>query len=569
MHKHTSRLILDMGHDNPGEGRTQSVFTNPRHLADWGYNGQILTGYVQAVTTFDTFDADIFPIGSQERQWVEERAGEMEQRIQTAKQAGISAFCHADLLVFPKSLVEKYQHELCNHEGKIDIHRPFTQYMLRVLIDGIFRRFPELDGLVVRYGETYLHDLPHHTGNNPILNGAASHIELLTVLRDMICVAHEKFLIYRTWDFNGLHENLDKYLEISDAIEPHRNLLFSMKHVAGDFWRTIPFNPCIGQGKHRQLIEVQCQREYEGKGAHPNYIAKGVIEGWEEYEQLMPPATNQCLRDVVDHPNFAGIWTWSRGGGWEGPYIQHELWCELNAYVLVQWAQQPERSEAEVFDEVCERIGIQHESQAAFRRLCLLSADGVLRGQVSYEGGVDLFSDQVKNSQAASYYSIETGIEILWTRDHYIGGVDQLQRTLATILQEGRMAKVLADRETAAQIWQEIERLSTTILCTDPDIREYIVVSATYGRIKYQIFEKSWKIMLLAKTGEQSGSMPSEKLQPLIAEYDQLWQEWQELAAQHPLCATLYHAHYCQYIPDKGMIAAPGIGETISRYRKP
>ena len=29
----------------------------------------------------------------------------------------------------------------------------------------------------------------------------------------------------------------------------------------------VPFNPCIGIGKHQQVVEVQCQREYEGKGA--------------------------------------------------------------------------------------------------------------------------------------------------------------------------------------------------------------------------------------------------------------------------------------------------------------
>ena len=44
----------------------------------------------------------------------------------------------------------------------------------------------------------------------------------------------------------------------------------------------MPFNPTLGIGRHRQIVEVQCQREYEGKGAYPNYVVKGVVEGFEE-----------------------------------------------------------------------------------------------------------------------------------------------------------------------------------------------------------------------------------------------------------------------------------------------
>lgn len=64
-----------------------------------------------------------------------------------------------------------------------------------------------------------------------------------------------------------------------DRVEPHPNLLVAVKHTQLDYWRTVPFNPTIGIGHHRQIIEVQCQREYEGKGAYPNYVGQGVING--------------------------------------------------------------------------------------------------------------------------------------------------------------------------------------------------------------------------------------------------------------------------------------------------
>jgi hypothetical protein len=98
-------------------------------------------------------------------------------------------------------------------------------------------------------------------------------------------------------------------------------------------------------------------------------------------------------------------------------------------------------------------------------------------------------------------------------------------------------------------------------------MQAYIAISAEYGRIKYQIFEQSWKIMLLAKTGEESGHVHRHALAPLIARYDTLWQEWRNLKTQSSLCATLYTDHYCRYIPDHGMVAAPDLAETIDAYR--
>ena len=110
-------------------------------------------------------------------------------------------------------------------------------------------------------------------------------------------------VFYRTWDFgNNFHVNPAYYLKVTYAIEPHPNLIFSIKHQAGDFLRMTPFNPTIGIGKHRQIIEVQCQREAYGKGAHPFYVGDGVINGWEEYAKIMKPGQPRGLRDVVNTP---------------------------------------------------------------------------------------------------------------------------------------------------------------------------------------------------------------------------------------------------------------------------
>jgi len=53
---------------------------------------------------------------------------------------------------------------------------------------------------------------------------------------------------------------------MTDQIEPHDLLYFSIKHSIADFFRPAIWNPSLGVGKHAQIVEVELQREYEGKG---------------------------------------------------------------------------------------------------------------------------------------------------------------------------------------------------------------------------------------------------------------------------------------------------------------
>ena len=128
--------------------------------------------------------------------------------------------------------------------------------------------------------------------------------------------------------------------------------------------------------RHAQLIEVQCQREYEGKGAYPNYVMEGVINGFEENARKIG------LKDLVGHPQIKGIFGWSRGGGWHGPYLKSELWPDLNAYVLGQFARNPARSEGEIFSQYArERLRLPEGDFERFRQLCRLSTVAVLKGR--------------------------------------------------------------------------------------------------------------------------------------------------------------------------------------------
>lgn len=562
------RFVTDMAYDNPGETPQQSEFKDPAFLKSWGYRGQAPRLFVQCAITYESFDPALLPKGLPARQWVDKEAQQVDEQIKAAHVAGIKLYPFTDILIVPSALLEKYGRQMKTSEYQqslkktieyMDIQKPMTQRVVRQQIAGIFDRFPNLDGLTLRFGETYLDDTPYHGGGSPVpTNGGEpaiqAHITLLKILREEVCVKRHKMLFYRTWDFGNFHTNPDFYLKVTDAIEPHPNLVFSIKHQAGDYHRMTPFNPCLGIGKHQQIVEVQCQLEAYGKGANPYYVGQGVIDGWEETAREIggyleftgkpaDPGAKRGIRELVGGKQLAGVWTWSRGGGFRGPYIKkNELWCELNAYVVGHWALDPSRTEEDVFNEFArKRLGVKGKDLEIFRQIALLSAKGGLRGQMTAYGHNNLW----------------------WTRDQFIGGIPTLQDSFDSIIQNGKVEEALAEKAEAAAIWTRIEQLARQIHVADPAQAEFIRTSCSYGRIKYAIYDQAWQAMLLGYAGDKTGQHDWKRIGRAIARYDKLWAEWRELAKNHSSCATLYKD------TDGWDVAATGVGVSINQYRKP
>lgn len=513
----------------------------------WGFNAEI-GGSAAGFQTFDSVSPDIAPAGSPERANAAENLASLQKVIKSVHARGLKLFGGTDIFVFPKTLVIREKMAICDEKGRIDILRPRTQELFRLMLRETFEKAPDLDGLVIRTGEVYLHQYPFHVasgnfsdtkrqGGTAIIHGAASHIEILRILREEVCERLGKKLIYRTWSFGpqSFHEDPALYLKVTDAIPPHPNLIFSIKHTKGDFHQLTIFNPTILIGKHRQIIEVQSQREAYGKGSHPFYVGQGVIEGFEEHAWLMKPGQPKGLRDVVDSPLYAGTWTWSRGGGWEGPFITNGLWCELNTYVVASFAKNPKRTEAEIFHEFAtQKLKLSESDAELFHRLNLLSTRAVLRGQMTTLGA---------------------HINEWWARDHFFEEPD-----LADFVRKGLVEKALAEKAEAIAMWREIETLADRIHFADQATSDFVRVSCAYGRIKYSIVEQAWTILFLGKAGDASGTYDREKLRAAIARYDALWTEFRELAAKNPACASLHK--------DIGFEGRPGLGAGINRYRK-
>lgn len=536
--------ILDMVHNNPGEKPYITKYNTPSFLKSQGFNGAVTHWHINCAINYDNYKKGIIK-NKEEKEWIERKAKDIEQRIKEFHEEGIAVYPFTDFIVFPQSVWEKYGKQITG-EGKVtgtggsderarkpNLQNKRTQELLIAQIDGIFNRFPTLDGLTLRFGETYLHDTPFHLGGSPIRNGEAGikdHILLLNILREEICVKRNKKLFYRTWDFGfNFHTNPQYYLAVTNEIEPHPNLIFSIKYQQDDYHRMTPFNPTLGIGKHQQIVESQSRMEAYGKGAHPYYTAQGVIEGWPEtkYEILFGEhrftgkknSTNahRGIKDILSTQKLQGVMTWSNGGGWQGPYITHEIWTDLNTYVVSHWAQNPQKTEEELFYEFTDSIGLDDWNADLFREIAIRSIEGVRKGHCN------------------SY----TRNDVWWTRDEFFSAAAN-KKIIRDIISNQLQEKVLAEKSEASAIWQQMEALSQQMTCKDKDLQEAIQVSCTYGRIKYQLIEQMWKLMITEGLYQQNMSISYESIKETIDRYDELWKEWHLLKESSPWCATLY-----------------------------
>lgn len=543
MKKLTKRdiLIYDMVHNNPGLAPYETAYIDPVFLKDRGYNGKVFDIFqcAQFGITWDTLDKknpereNVFPKGSKERRWVLAKQEELKEKYRRVKGAGLEVHFMMDIIVLPVRIRELYP-EILNQQGKIDIQKPKMKEILDVLFDEMFQVFPEIDGIYIRFGETYVgvrFDTPYHLGNNPILEDAEGyHIFLIKYLQQKVCREYHKKIFYRSWGFGAFQYNPDYYLKISNSIEVHPDFYFCIKHTQGDFHRTFPFNQCLNIGRHNQIVEIQAAREYEGKGAYPNYIGDGVINGFEEFKWGMREDQAQCLKDVVNCPEsrIAGIWTWSRGGGWDGPYLNGkngeagkvkvengcELWVDVNAYVITHWAKDTSHSDKYyALQYAKEELHMLAKDAELFYEILLLSAKAVLLG---------------RGTNTEAY-----GWDVFWTRDQNI----EYSRILSNLVgahRRGNMDLLLDEKKRSVEIWQYIVSLAER-MGGNVEKKPYIVMTCKYGLYLYRLYEIIYRANALAILGGHKT-----EVEQAVEEYDAVWEKWDELYRTSKGCPTLY-----------------------------
>ncbi|HKL21335.1 MAG TPA: hypothetical protein VJ904_05980, partial [Tichowtungia sp.] len=210
---------------------------------------------------------------------------------------------------------------------------------------------------------------------------------------------------------------------------------------------------------------------------------------------------------------FGGIWTWTRGGGWNGPYIQNEMWCDLNAWVMAQWALDTTQSEEAIFNRYAiERLGLEGENIELFRRLSLLSADAVVRGR----------------------NSVQRDMNPWWTRDQGIGWPDVT----------GDRQWNLKQKDESIAMWKEIVELAESISWPDEKTRAHVIGSATYGLRLYEIYRS------LVYLEDAEFRNDKEAMAKWIDAYDSAWALYKRLPEQYSELASLYTQEFNRHIKD-------------------
>ena len=233
-----------------------------------------------------------------------------------AKQSGLQVFVTTDIMFFNK--------ELDRNLGQSS-QRVFE--WLAQQMGELLRGFPEVDGIITRFGESDGVDVSGDFQSRLLLR-RPSHVRkflatVLPIFEDL-----GKKLIFRTWSVGAyqvgdLIWNPRTFSKVFDRVDSEA-LIISMKYGETDFFRYLPTNPLFFVSDHKKIVEFQARREYEGFGAYPSFV------GWD---------CESHLQELKSARNVVGMSVWCQTGGW-GKRRQLTLirnsspWVELNMYVM-------------------------------------------------------------------------------------------------------------------------------------------------------------------------------------------------------------------------------------------
>ncbi|MEM6505987.1 MAG: hypothetical protein AAF711_11125 [Planctomycetota bacterium] len=340
---------------NPGEPEITSQYKDPKVLRDLGYNGLVLysTTGLSGVSSPDE-------IANRELgRWVGQQLDEAARRVEEAVAVGLDVYLSYDMLVLPKAYVTSHEEELCC-KGSEEMLCPASSQANKRSMDALkllIQRMPRIAGIVLRLGDTDARRLPYLMGNDLYgphcprcsqLGRADRVIAAIEQAYDLVAEQNNRRLIVRAWNVrpSGFHDSPELAQRIVDRLPGSPDddrLVLSFKFTQTDFWRYQPWNQSstivgeLSKGGRPILYELQCQREFEGKGGIPNYQPTLWRDGMPEAFEI----DRGGLAQVAGQVNLAGLWAWVRGGGWGGPFVQDEAWIDANVNAVPKLAEDP------------------------------------------------------------------------------------------------------------------------------------------------------------------------------------------------------------------------------------
>jgi hypothetical protein len=331
-------MLLDMIHDNHGEPLFKTRYRDPAILKAYGYEGIVIP---DALAVVPLAQRAALTAGAPARyNSVGELEAAIDRRVKSALDAGLKVFFYGDAFLLPRHLVESSPADyLCNdHSGRICAAKPAVYRALEHMVSELFDRWPRASGLVMRTGEVYPESTPHLMGSAVqesacsicrAVGPVARQKRFIESMHASVCIQANKQYVHRAWQHHHsgatMHDDPAIYQMVVADLPNDPRLCFSFKFTRGDFARGQPWNPVLTVDERPKWVEFQCEREFEGKGAFPNF-----------QPMLWTGAAGVHRGTISDIPEkvLAGVWGWSRGGGWGGPYAQREEWIDANVFGL-------------------------------------------------------------------------------------------------------------------------------------------------------------------------------------------------------------------------------------------
>ena len=577
-------------------------------------NAQLISAALPPVR-FASLNASgaIFPPGTNASAFVDAMIAGYQYDFHEHKADGFAVFVSMDLMIFPTRLLELYKDQVCDPmlpppvKGmvcRISLDRNLTRDIYRGVFDELESLYPGYDGLAFRTGEIYTRTGDGlYQGNSPVPwmrwppNPAtnttvqqAAYVRMLSFLREELCVKRGKHVHFRTWDTypDRFHANRSYYLAVVDQIAPHPKLVFSIKHTAVDFWRRVMFNPTLGAGKHKQAVENDVKRNYDGNGAFPHYTGAGIVSG--NFSEYTTPALQRGLRNLVGPladqgaaplVGYTGGFD-NFGRGMAGPATYGSgLWPDLNNWVPLEFLYNNGTvPETELFARYCAtRLGLSAPAAAMLRDLALLATRALLLGRYCepFDATLGLAymptGDWFEMDRLAGLDNLGNP---LWNHDGWPNGPS----VMGYLHAQGLIAAALAEKEESVVLWDAVGAQYEAMVAAGVfpataagrRLRRRLGAQVRYARLLFGLTAGGWAAMAYGYAGDQGGggSYNVSGLCDGVARYDQGWAAFTAFVESNKWSPAPFKPYWLgQDVRSGGNlnVAAPGIGASVDKYR--
>ncbi|MEW6200423.1 MAG: hypothetical protein AB1546_00480 [bacterium] len=439
--------------------------STPENGLRGGYNTVGAVGDHYKYLLFTDIDPEMFKDWEKTREEIIQRQQDANKEIKRIKSLHLDTITGSDEFAFPKALINRpYAKEMlrpdtnyiCFCSGKIwELYDAKYKELLQV--------FPDVDIVKLRLGENYAKDdyFGNIVGDVNFWNDCTQCMNIkyndriATVINrthDLVVSSGKRRYIHRSWDTldNKFHANPEVYLDIISKLKNKDNLYISIKYTATDYWRYTFPNPTIGVGDVPQIIEFQNQREYEGKGAFPDYMGEEFTEAYRYIK----------AKGAVGVSNGGG-------GGWGGPVLKTNMWNDANFYASGHLMWEP-NLDARTLSEEWATINFGKQYAKGIADMLLLSDDAVLK--------MIYFKAYAERKQS-KWMTNEN-----WVRDDVIKPGERL--SIIYHVAADKVDEMIAEKDEAIQVVKKMIGIAESLNLPEPQ-RSQVLESLDY---EYRLF---------------------------------------------------------------------------------